>query len=138
MPHGRQQPIEQTRGVEVEHEMQPLHEVPGGQAVTKQDHQQQEQQRHHDAQTLLKPGDHATGNHQRRQQHEQAMPQHQTPRVADHTIEVTADLVSRYALEVALTHVNDVIERPPTDHTVERQDQQRRDHPGEGPPGPAR
>ncbi|MNJ54100.1 hypothetical protein D3C77_495270 [compost metagenome] len=118
--------------------MQALHEVPGGQAVAQQDHQQQEQQRHHDTQALLKPRHHATGNHQCRQQHEQAVPQHQAPGVTDHAIEVAADLIGRHALEVTPAHVDDVVERPAPDHTVERQDQQRRDHPGEGPPRPAR
>ncbi|MND96285.1 hypothetical protein D3C80_885710 [compost metagenome] len=112
--------------------------MPGRQAVPQQDYQQQEQQRHHDPQAFLQPRHHATGNHQRRQQHEQTVPQHQAPRVTDHAIEVTADLISRHPLKIAPAHIDDVVERPAADHAVKRQDQQRRDHPGECPPGPAR
>ncbi|MNR09452.1 hypothetical protein D3C85_1256540 [compost metagenome] len=66
------------------------------------------------------------------------MPQRQAPGIGNHSGKVGTDLIGRHPLKVTTPHADDVVERPTTHHTVERQDQQRRDHPGERAPGPLR
>ncbi|MNQ54639.1 hypothetical protein D3C85_687090 [compost metagenome] len=116
--------------------MHAFHEMPGGHAVTQQHQNHHEQQRHHDAQAALKPGDHALGDDEGRQQHENRMPKCQTPWIGDDIAEISADLIGCGALEVAAAHIDNVVERPAADHTIERQDQQCRDHPGKCAPRP--
>ncbi len=136
MAHGGQRSLEQPRGIEIEHEMQALHEMPGGHAVAEQDQQKDEQQRHHDSQAFLEPGDHALGDHPGRQRHEHRVPEDHPPGIVHQRAEQRRATLGGGALEVAAPDAEDVIQRPAADHAVERKDQQRGDHPGEGRPGP--
>ncbi|MNI33507.1 hypothetical protein D3C73_874620 [compost metagenome] len=64
------------------------------------------------------------------------MPKCQAPGIGDHIAEVSPHLIRRRTLKIATPHVDDVVQRPAANHTVERQDQQCRDHPGKRAPGP--
>ncbi|MNR36340.1 hypothetical protein D3C85_1542470 [compost metagenome] len=103
--------------------MHAFHEMPGGHAVAQQHKDHHEQQRHHDPQAALKPGNHALGDHDRRQQQENRVPKCQAPRVGNDAAKIGAHLIRCRPLEIATPHVDDVIERPTAHHTIERQDQ---------------
>ena len=123
MAHGRQNAVLHLARIEMEEEVETFAEMPGGETVAQQHQQQHEQQRHHDAQAALQPCYHTLGDDERSDQHEQAVPQGQSPRIGGQTAERRTCPIGADAGEVATTHADDVIQRPTGHHAVEGQDQ---------------
>ena len=66
------------------------------------------------------------------------MPQAQPPRIRGQRTKAGTGALPVYTDKLTTAHADDVIQRPARHHAVERQDQQRSDHPHDGRPGPAR
>ena len=122
--------------VEGKQELDTLHETRRRGGVAHQHQQQHKQQRHQDLHGFFQPPFYATANHHHGQQHEQGVIPHHQPGTGQHVIKTGTGLRRRNPLEGTLHRFPRIVERPAGHHGIERQDQERRQHPHIPDPGP--
>ena len=139
MAQGDQNPVNrQGTKIRREKEADSFAKMASGGRIANHQQQQNKQGRHQDSDSPLQATFQSPGNHQDNQRHEDGMPQKQLAGTGQQAAKQLADGVRGATGKVAHGGVADIRSGPATNHRIEREDNERGNHPDDRGDPPAR